>query len=622
MSPAATAESYAGGMTDEHAEDLARVMVRDDPLYWWENYPRIENKKHELVQPVANVLQTRVAEAVVYCRKQRLPIRLVILKPRQKGISTITVAILQWLQKIMPRDGLIVGGKDWQVDNLWSIYRRYAESDTFPWGFAGFIQDQKAEWGNGSKLKRQTAGGKDPGRSAAIQALVNTEVAYWGHDASVKNAGAVHTGLLACVPHDEDTLVVDESTSAGGSGLFYRRWDGAVDLEAFLAGARSASGTVRIFAGWHEFEDSFLPVADAKEEAAIFAGIGALNDVERQRERDMRLRYKLTAGQIKYWRKLLSDCDNDPDKRDREFPTTPEDAFRAAQPCRFNLSMLRQMRDEAINQKDRLQFGMLDQPVMNVARYVWRPVPEAAEANFIIHEHPIIGCRYSMSVDNAGGRATGDDKGDTDNHAVIVGRDGYMDAERRCWLPPAVVATIKPKQKVDIDILAEWAWRLSCYYGRCKIVPEANNDRGLILLLRQRGADIYEQERPATQVASHKPSGKFGFWTRGGEHENTRNWIIENLAKAVRELQRVGDGIFCPFLFILDECEHFATDPDTGKAQAMEGWHDDWVMAVAIWMATKAGGTVYQAPMDEVDTLPRDLKLARERKLTSGADRV
>lgn len=608
-------------LTDTEAECVVRALVREDPLVWWENYVEIENKDHQLIRPVANVLQQRIAEYIRYCLKHNIPIRGVVLKPRQKGISTITVGACQWLQKVEPKDALIVGGKDWQVDNLWAIYGRYAATDTFSWGFTGVVTATQAIWGNGSKLGRQTAGGKDPGRSGSFQILIGTEVAYWGHDASVKNASAVLTGLLASIPKTAGTMVFLESTSSGGSGLFYRRWDDAIDLEEFLAGGRSASGMVRIFAGWYEFEDSTLPVESAQEERDIFAGKGARNESEFRREQQLRVKYNLTAGQIKYWRSLLSDCDNDPDKRDREYPTTPEDAFRAAEPCRFNRTMLGQLRIEAMQKKGQLQWGLLEQPHLDEKRYVWRVVQEENESNFCISDLPQVGMRYHISVDNSGGRATGDDKSDTDRHAVTVWRSGYIDANKGIWVRPKIVAVIKNKQKCDVDILEEWVWRLHVFYGHCLVVPEANNDAGLIRGLRKRGCHIYEKERPATDVDATKKTGKFGFWTRGGENENTRKWIIQLLARAVRETGTEGEGLEIPFTWIIDELEHFAVDPDTGREEAMSGWHDDWVLAVAIGLATINGGTLYKLPESSVE-LPRDIQLLQTSRWVEPGDRV
>jgi hypothetical protein len=460
-------------------------------------------------------------------------------------------------------------------------------------------------------LMTETAGAKDPGRSGTFQFMLMTEVGSWAKE-GVRSGKTVITALNACVDFRPGTVVIAESTSSGAAGVFKEDlWDQGVPFEDFKRGIRKPGGWVQVFAGAFDFGDED-PLDPGETAAGVLSGQGARNEEEKRRERELIQKFKLTAGQIKYWRRLLAECANDPEKRDMEYPPTPEDAFRAAAECRFNMGGLQRLLDEALLAVERREVvcGMLDQPALNVDRYTWRPVPTADDGNFWIWEHPVPGCRYTLSIDNAGGRATETDKKDTDHHAATVIRSGYfkaMDGGGQVWMPPAVVATTKEEQRVDIDILAEWAWRLHVYYGRCLIVPEANNDRGLILLLRNRGAPIYEQTAPATKKDAMKASGKLGFWTRGLEGEGTRRWIIEDLARRIREVVTIGDGVCIPFPWIVRQLMAFRTNPDTGKDEAMPGKHDDWVLALAIGLATEGGGTVYVRPTVEAEK-PWDLR--------------
>lgn len=598
-------------LSDEDADDLSSYLVANHPLVWWEGHGYISTK--DSLEPclrLANILQQRLVEVIEYCLEHQLPCRIVVLKPRQKGISTITTAILYWMCHRYKIKALLVGGKDKQWQNLLQMVARYHGNDTFEWGFGGTVGAEQGVWDNGSILATETAGGKDPGRSGTYQVMLMTEIGSWAKD-GVRNGKGVITALNACVDFRPNTIVIAESTSSGSSGVFKEDlWDQAVDFDDFRRGIRKPGGWVRVFAGAFEFGDSDA-LDPGETEAGVLSGIGARNDEERRREAEFIKKYKLKAGQIKYWRRLLMECANDPEKRDMEYPVTPEDAFRAASECRFNMGGLKRMLDEALlAMQTTVRCGMLDKPSQSRDNYVWRPVATPEEGSFWIYEHPEPGLRYSISVDNAGGRALETDKRDTDHHAVTVIRCGYfrsVEGGRQIWCPPAVVATTKEEQRVDIDILLDWVWRLHCYYGRCLIVPEANNDRGLILLLRQKGAYIYEQEQPATKKEASKPSGKLGFWTRGAEGEGTRRWIIEDLARRIREVATTGDGIFCPFPWIVKQLMQFRTNPDTGKDEAMSGYHDDWVMALAIGMATCGGGTVFVRPVIELE-VPHDLR--------------
>lgn len=612
-------------MTDSEAENLTHELVREDPLVWWETSVDILDRYRQRQRAKqANILQERLARVVRYCRDRNIYCPIVVLKPRSKGISTMSVALGQHEQKRKPTNMLIMGGQDWQCDTLWRIYKLYAESDDFPWGVTGRVLDTEASWTNGSATRRQVAGGKAPGRSDVFQFGVYTEFAWWGHDTSVRNPEEALLGVLAAVPKNSFSVSIVESTSAGGSGAFWRLWDNGIDAELFLSGHRKQGAFIRIFAGVFEFPDSYIAPESREEEAEILLGKGARNDLEAKEERELRLRYNLNAGQIKFWRVLLGECGNDRDKRFREFPIVPEDAFRAAQPCRFNRTMLMEMRDEAREFEPRLQWVMLEDPG-KTGRFTARVVEDQKrDANVVIAERPAEGRSYWISVDNASGRATGDDPHDTDCHSVEVWRRGYHDASRKCWMPDAIVATINPYNSLgkigrreNIDILADWVYRLSRFYGNCMVVPEANNDAGLIRDLRKLGVRVYEQERPATEVHNHKPSGKFGFWMQGGQYESVRRQAIEDMARAVREKNTPGDGVWIPFVWIIDEMLHFVTDPDTGRAEAMNGWHDDWVMSACIGKATRdCACAYYEEALTEDD--PPDVKTYESRPRAMG----
>jgi hypothetical protein len=591
-------------LSDDDAADLATYLVTHHPLVWWESHGFISTKDSlEACLRQANILQQRLSDAVQYCLENKIPCRAVILKPRQKGISTITTAILYWMAHRYKIKCLIVGGKAKQWENLLAMVERYHNNDSFEWGFGGKVGAEDAHWDNGSILSTETAAGKEPGRSGTYQVIICTEVGGWA-EAGVKNGKSVMTALMACMDYAPNTIFIAESTSSGAAGVFHDDlWQQAVDWDDFKRGIRKPGGFFRIFAGVFEFgiKDKLDPHEDP---IAILAGEGARNEEEKKREAELIAQFNLDAEDIKYWRRLLAECANDPEKRDREYPPTPEDAFRAASMCRFNTGGIRQLRTEALHSmQTRVQMGMFDhhndersQTYNRSSRFTWRTVTAEDQANFYLFERPIPGCRYVLAVDNAGGRATSDDKRDTDNHAVVVLRCGYfkvLENGRHQWQPPTVVAAIKPGQKQDIDILTKWVYALHVFFGRCLVVPEANNDRGLIRDLRKLGVHIYEQLRPATRTDAAKPSGKLGFWTRGADGEQTRNAIIELIAAAIREIATQGDGIFIPFPWIVEELAHFRIDPDDGKAKGMDGWHDDWVLAIAIAYATKDGATTY-----------------------------
>jgi hypothetical protein len=92
---------------------------------------------------------------------------------------------------------------------------------------------------------------------------------------------------------------------------------------------------------------------------------------------------------------------------------------------------------------------------------------------------------------------------------------------------------------------------------------------------------------------------RYGFTMGDNSARNgVRSTIIADLARAIIEVAKRGLGIDIAAEWILDELEHFVNDPDTGRAEASEGWHDDWVLALCIAYAIQASATMYVAPVD------------------------
>jgi hypothetical protein len=226
-------------------------------------------------------------------------------------------------------------------------------------------------------------------------------------------------------------------------------------------------------------------------------------------------------------------------------------------------------------------------------------------------EEPREGCAYLASVDVMTGSSQVSGK-DPDNHAPLVWRKGYFE-NGRGWVLPRLVCRLigdwpewernkRYELRWDIDVLEEQVWRMSRYYGNCLIVPEMNMDRGLVELLKLRGANIYQREIfNRREMTLDKALG----WMTDAR---TREMAIEVLAKHVREYghSSAGVDIHCPIL--LAEMENFIVK-ENGRSEAMNGKHDDNVLSAAIGLSTIEGATVYRERVRE-RPLPRDLLMA------------
>jgi len=109
-------------------------------------------------------------------------------------------------------------------------------------------------------------------------------------------------------------------------------------------------------------------------------------------------------------------------------------------------------------------------------------------------------------------------------------------------------------------------------------------------------------------------------WTSDdGMGQGTRSAFLGELRSAVRKHMMDGEGIDIPFLHILDELEHFAVNPNTGRAEALDKWHDDFVLALSFAYFLRGRGTVL-APPSLSQILPPDVRamLAQEQRERSG----
>jgi len=265
------------------------------------------------------------------------------------------------------------------------------------------------------------------------------------------------------------------------------------------------------------------------------------------------------------------------------------------------------------------EFGNIDMVKIHA---VWRPCPKE-EARVIRWEPPARGKRYLVSIDPMTGETQTGGK-DPDNHAVGVIRAGYFEPDKG-WRPPRLVARLVndfgawERQRIyelrwDIDVLEEQVWRLAQYYGNCLIVPEVNMDRGLIELLKLRGsAQIYI--RKFFNKREQKETNAYGWKT----DPSTREVAVENLARAIRELGKDGEGVEIQCPITLSELQTFVVKSN-GRSEAMPGKHDDCVLQMALGLITIDGATTFSQPIAQIHLPPDLAALEKEDQVNSRVD--
>ena len=257
------------------------AIAQKDFLVWWEGFTKILNKEAQLISPRANFLQKHVAEVVAWMQQNSHPVRLVLLKPRQMGSSTITSAVITHFLRANPNTtGCLLGDELDTSQNLLTMVHRYIENDSLQWGHT--YTHSRGEFSHGSRIVKETANDPGAGRSMTLQALLCSEVAHYRR-AGERSGEKILLAIRNCVPLKPGTIIIEESTPNGAGGAFYNTWQQAVDFEEFKNGNRG-NGYVRIFAAWHDFEENIDEVPD--EFALTF------------REEDLKVKFSLQDGQI------------------------------------------------------------------------------------------------------------------------------------------------------------------------------------------------------------------------------------------------------------------------------------------------------------------------------------
>lgn len=583
----------------EDAAQLVMALARKDPKVWFETYARIVPKGDdpEPIKPKLNALQRRVFAVWEYCQREGIPCSIIVCKPRQGGSSTGAIGLGYHIVQGRPGTNRmrIMGGKYKQVANLWRILETYAARDTCIWPKGKMQVLEKVARSGASDVTQETANDPDAGRSGTFRVVIITELGRW-RDSGVANAGKVLSGFLACCPRRPGTLRLIESTAQGVGGEFHSRYFKAVPYEEFLAGKRNETGFCRIFAAWFEFDD-YVKVLTREEEEALEQDLDA-------EEREMRDRYNLTLGQLAWRRETIAgECEGDVDKFKQEYPSNEDEAFLSSGKPRFSRDGLAKQDALSRGAERILEYG--DISLSEDWRAAWQPTSEE-ESVIHLYEHPRHGREYILIVDPMTGETQANGK-DPDCHSVIVLRKGYLD-EHGIWHPPAMAARIRPPRRDykyacrwDADVLEATIYRMALYYGNCRIVVEMNKDIGITELLKARGRDkdtrhpapkprLYERE--VFNEREQRRTKSLGWMTTSGNREA----LINSLAQAIRKTGDEGAGIEIRCPHAISECRHFEVAP-SGRSEAVDGWHDDDVLALAIGVQCLGQATVYVEPV-------------------------
>lgn len=491
-----------------------------------EEYLKIQDKKANIVPFKINKPQMKLYNALGEQYRQGKPQRAIVLKARQMGFSTLTEGVIfkKTATNFNVKAG-IVTHEATATSNLFNMFKRFY--DNLPEELKPTIKRSNAkelifdnDEGTGLKstIKCMTAGNGRIGRSDTFQYVHVSEYAFWEGDKK-----ATLGGLLQAVPYDIDTIAIIEST-ANGFDEFKELWDDAV---------AGNNDFVPVFCAWWEQHEYRLP----------YDGFELT-----QEELELKKTYNLDNEQIA-WRRwcIKNNCNGSLDLFHQEYPSCPEEAFISSGKCIFDKEKIIQRMQELKGPIKQGSF-LFDYDGLKVTNIRWQ---DDVDGPIKIYREPEEGHPYVIGGDTAG------EGSDNFVGQVIDNSTGEQ------------VATFA--HKLDEDQYAFQMYCLGKYYNYALLAIETNFSTYPVKELTRLDY-THQYTRQIEDTYTHKYRATFGFQT----NRLTRPLVISELVVIIREHTHLINDIET-----LRECLTFIKN-EAGRAEAMEGYHDDRVMALGI----------------------------------------
>jgi hypothetical protein len=515
---------------DKEAQKAKIKEIAQDFNKFCELNLRIRTKDGKIVPLKPNHIQKIVIEKVLEKLDSGEPIRFIILKARQQGVSTIVEALIYWwtITHKGQQSKIIAHNTD-TSEYLYNMFRTFFDNSLPNFkpstryntrNDITFDNEQSPELGLKSQIDTATAENSGTGRGQTVQWLHASEVALW------PKGQEIVAGLMQAVPLMANTAIFLESTANGIGDYFHTTWQAA---------KRGESAFEPLFFPWKIHEEySLKPPHHFRLNAE---------------EKKVRKEHGLTYGQIYWRRKKMLEFSGDEKRFFQEYPLTDSEAFLASGTPRFNVQKLSEMElkctepstYELIERRDAMkQLNVVPKLIEGAPLKIWvQPQPN--------HEY-VIGADVAEGIAEDFSVATVMDKS---THQTVARFRGDME--------PADFGEY-------LSLLGRW-------YNNALIGAEINN-HGLTTVQRLRDvgySNLYRREMGIDERYEEYTS-KLGWRT----DVRTKPLMIDGLSEAISTDQIIDlDKIF------IRECMTYIRDP-RGRTNAQEGQHDDTVIATAI----------------------------------------
>jgi len=549
----------------ENMPAFIRLRIQYDFEFWGALCAKIRDKLARVIPFVLNYPQRKFLLVLEGMRLSGVPIRVVLLKARQWGGSTLLRLYMGWIQIFLKAGWgsaicTTVENQALHIRGMFDTVADYHPKQVFDIHLKPYRQSSKNREIDGRNCVVGIGSYEEPDnlRAFTFQMLHLSECAFWPATINKSPEGLMQN-LRSTIPREEYTLIALESTANGVGNFFHGEW---------IKSERGESGYKPVFIPFFEIEEYQILIEDKNYSQFI--------ETMNEKEWDL-WRLGATLESILWHRTFQKEENYSDEAMSEEYPESPSAAFVSTGRRIFPHKYTQRLRitcmepeergelrgDEATGPGSLQNLEFHPQPGGNL--WVWTKPDHTIDM-----EH-----RYVVFVD-IGGRHH------KSNKSVVRVLDRYWMMENE---KPEFVCTWRGN--IDQDKLAWIATQAAQWYCNALLVVEDNSlDRqddggGHFYTILDEIAEHYENLYSRTDPDKIKQGApiRYGFVT----NRKTKTMIIDALYAAAREGDYVERDVRA-----VDEMDVFE-EKDNGRMGAVDGMFDDMVITTAgcIWCGLK-----------------------------------
>lgn len=573
------------------------MKLRDqyDFEFWAASWTTIQDKETAKDIPFKlNRGQRKLLKELESMRRAGKPIRIILLKARQWGGSTLIQIYIAWLQLVhkMQWSSVICAHTENTARNVRGMYSKLLENyplwlcdalDRSELKLANYENSQKTKIikNRGCKISIGSAVKPEGLRGLDVACAHLSEVGLWPSTMNTKPEDLAQS-ITSGIAYKPNTVIVYESTAKGVGNFFHREW-----CRTKATDPKERSAFRGVFVAWHEIPLYEMDVEDYLSFAKT------LDDDE----------YRLfeegaTLEGIAWWRDKKLEY-SDMWRFRSEFPSTPEEAFQSTGHPYYNPDDVKKL-EATVREPNYVGEISGNSDFGNYDALEGLHLVENPRGNFKVWEKPDV------------------DEKVTDRYVVVVDIGGQSERSDR-----SVICVFDRYHMKDIggvpEVVAEWcghtphyrlAWmavKIATWYHDALLVIESNT-------LESHRTEGVHSEYIMTEISdyytnlycrSSAEQVKQGLPPKWGFHTNkqTKTMVCDHQKKALENsmyIERCMEAVN----------EHRTLEiKSNGEIGATDGAHDDRhiVRAIGVWVCYE-----YLTPPESYDSMVEDQVWSKE----------